>query len=241
MLTKLTGIPVRVTVASDYAAVIEALRNRTADLAFVHPGGYVLASREAKATIVAQATSGTARARSPRASTCARSPASRRSRTCAGKTMAFIDPGQLLRLHLSDGAPDPARPREEPRSEDLLPRGRLRRRARRRHARAAQRPRGRARLVRHGPRAVPERSRPSASASSTSRRPGDPRGGHRGAGRARSGRPSRRCATRSCRSARPAYADLLKRLYEIDGFAPAEDRDYDPVRAAIELLGVRPR
>src|SRR4029434_8245339 len=52
VLSKLTGIPVRVTVASDYAAVIEALRNRTADLAFVHPGGYVLASREAKATIV---------------------------------------------------------------------------------------------------------------------------------------------------------------------------------------------
>jgi len=39
----------------------------------------------------------------------------------------------------------------------------------------------------------------------------------------------------------PEYADLLKRLYEIDGFAPAEDRDYDPVRAAIELLGARPR
>ena len=39
----------------------------------------------------------------------------------------------------------------------------------------------------------------------------------------------------------PAYAELLKRLYEIDGFAPAEDREYDPVRAAIELLGVRPR
>ena len=52
VLGKLAGMPVRVTVASDYAAVIEALRNRTADLAFVHPGGYVLASREAKATIV---------------------------------------------------------------------------------------------------------------------------------------------------------------------------------------------
>src|SRR5258708_840941 len=52
VLARLTGIPVRVTVASDYAAVIEALRNRTADLAFVHPGGYVLASREAKAMIV---------------------------------------------------------------------------------------------------------------------------------------------------------------------------------------------
>src|SRR5213594_3737526 len=53
-LGKLYGAPVRVTVASDYAAVIEALRNRTADLAFVHPVGYVLANREAKATIVAR-------------------------------------------------------------------------------------------------------------------------------------------------------------------------------------------
>ena len=54
VLAGLIGMPVRVTVASDYAAVIEALRNRTADLAFVHPGGYVLASREAKAVIVAR-------------------------------------------------------------------------------------------------------------------------------------------------------------------------------------------
>src|SRR5207244_11978359 len=53
-LGKRYGGPVRVTVASDYAAVIEALRNHTADLAFVHPGGYVLASREAKARIVAR-------------------------------------------------------------------------------------------------------------------------------------------------------------------------------------------
>src|SRR3989442_4026649 len=53
-LGRLYGARVRVTVASDYAAVIEALRNRTADLAFVHPVGYVLASREAKARIVAK-------------------------------------------------------------------------------------------------------------------------------------------------------------------------------------------
>jgi phosphonate transport system substrate-binding protein len=39
----------------------------------------------------------------------------------------------------------------------------------------------------------------------------------------------------------PEHADLLKRLYEIDGFEAAQDREYDPVRAAIELLGVRPR
>src|SRR5688500_1312845 len=52
VLEKLVGVPFRVTVASDYAAVIEALRNRTADLAFVHPGGYVIANREAKAMIL---------------------------------------------------------------------------------------------------------------------------------------------------------------------------------------------
>src|SRR5437879_11132507 len=51
VLGRLVGMPVRVPVPSDYAAVIEALRNRTADLAFVHPGGYVLAHREAKAKI----------------------------------------------------------------------------------------------------------------------------------------------------------------------------------------------
>ena len=39
----------------------------------------------------------------------------------------------------------------------------------------------------------------------------------------------------------PAHAALLKRLYEIDGFAPGDDRDYEPVRAAMELLGLRPR
>jgi phosphonate transport system substrate-binding protein len=39
----------------------------------------------------------------------------------------------------------------------------------------------------------------------------------------------------------PAHADLLKRLYDIDGFEPAEDREYDPVRAAFELVGARPR
>src|SRR4029453_2742737 len=53
-LGKLVGLPIRVPVASGSAAVVEALRNRTADLAFVHPAGYVLANREAKAMIVAK-------------------------------------------------------------------------------------------------------------------------------------------------------------------------------------------
>jgi phosphonate transport system substrate-binding protein len=39
----------------------------------------------------------------------------------------------------------------------------------------------------------------------------------------------------------PEHAPLLKRLYDIDGFEPANDKDYDPVRQAVDLLGFRPR
>ncbi len=51
-LTRLSGVPVRAQVASDYAGVVEALRSRRVDLAFVHPVGYVLASREAGCQIL---------------------------------------------------------------------------------------------------------------------------------------------------------------------------------------------
>ena len=39
----------------------------------------------------------------------------------------------------------------------------------------------------------------------------------------------------------PTYAPILKALYDIDGFEPAEDREYEPVRAAMDLLGWRPK
>src|SRR5262245_1182778 len=90
-LGKLVGVPIRVTVASDYAAVVEALRNRTADLAFVHPAGYVLANREAKAMIVAKDqwhgnTSYTARI-------FVRTESGYRTlEDLRGKTIAFVDP-----------------------------------------------------------------------------------------------------------------------------------------------------
>ncbi len=90
-LGKLVGMPVRVTVASDYAAVVEALRNKTADLAFVHPAGYVLANREAKALIIAKDqwhgnTSYTARI-------WVRKDSGVKSlEELRGKTIAFVDP-----------------------------------------------------------------------------------------------------------------------------------------------------
>src|SRR5881227_4075738 len=90
-LGRLVGASVRVTVASDYAAVIEALRNRTADLAFVHPVGYVLASREAKATIVVRnlwhgKSSFTSRIYVRKESGL------KSLEDLRGKTMAFVDP-----------------------------------------------------------------------------------------------------------------------------------------------------
>ncbi len=36
----------------------------------------------------------------------------------------------------------------------------------------------------------------------------------------------------------PEYKDLLAKLYSIDGFEPADDSEYDPVRAAVETMGV---
>ncbi|MBI4590015.1 MAG: PhnD/SsuA/transferrin family substrate-binding protein, partial [Candidatus Rokubacteria bacterium] len=51
-LSRLSGTPVKAIVASDYAGVVEALRSRRVDLAFVHPVGYVLANREAGCLIL---------------------------------------------------------------------------------------------------------------------------------------------------------------------------------------------
>ncbi len=35
----------------------------------------------------------------------------------------------------------------------------------------------------------------------------------------------------------PEYWPLLAKLYNIDGFVPAEDTEYNPVRDAVELMG----
>ena len=239
LLGRLVGIPVRVTVASDYAAVIEALRNRTADLAFVHPVGYVLASREAKATIVAKnlwhgKSTFTSRI------FVRRDGGVRQLEDLRGKTIAFVDPAS------SSGYTYPM--------VLLIQRGLVRNRDPKTFFRevvfagshdAAMRalvnghvdsiasfdlareqylkdPAERERIVfiAETP-AIPEAgiaARDGLDADTFSRV---------------------RAALISIRA--PAHADLLKRLYDIDGFEPADDREYDSVRAAVELLGVRPR
>ena len=239
VLGRLVGVPVRVTVASDYAAVIEALRNHTADLAFVHPVGYVLASREAKATIVARnlwhgKSSFTARIYVRRDSGL------RTLEDLRGKTMAFVDPSS------SSGYTYPM--------VLLIQRGLVRNRDPRTFFRevvfsGAHDASMRALLNGHVDAIASfdlareqylkdpaERERIVVVAET----PEIPEAGIA----AREGLdPALFARVRGAllQIKGPAYADLLKRLYEIDGFAPAEDRDYDPVRAAVELLDLRSR
>ena len=239
VLGRLVGTPVRVTVASDYAAVIEALRNRTADLAFVHPGGYVLASREAKATIVAKnlwhgKSSFTSRI-FVRADSGVRALEDLR-----GKTMAFVDPASssgyiypmvlliqrglvknrdpktFFREVVFAGSHDAAMRALVNGHVDAIASFDL---AREQYLKD---PGERARI------AFVAESEPIPEAGIAARDGLDADTFARV-----------RAALLAIRG--PEHADLLKRLYEIDGFEAAQDREYDPVRAAIELLGVRPR
>src|SRR5688572_89435 len=239
LLQKLVGVPFRVTVASDYAAVIEALRNRTADLAFVHPGGYVIANREAKAMILVRnlwhgKATFTSRVYVRKESGL------KQLDDLRGKTMAFVDPAS------SSGYIYPM--------VMLIQRGLVKNRDPKTFFRevvfsGAHDASMRALLNGHVDAIASFDAAPEQYLKDPAERdklifvaetPEIPEAGIA----ARAGLDPAvvarvRAALLSLKG--PAHADLLKRLYEIDGFAPAEDRDYDPVRAAIEMLGVRPR
>jgi phosphonate transport system substrate-binding protein len=239
VLGRLVGTPVRVTVASDYAAVIEALRNRTADLAFVHPGGYVLASREAKATIVAKNLWHGKSSFTSRIFVRADS-GLRALEDLRGKTMAFVDPASssgyiypmvlliqrglvknrdpktFFREVVFAGSHDAAMRALVNGHVDAIASFDL---AREQYLKDPGE-RGRVAFVAESE-PIPEAgiaARDGLDADTFARV---------------------RAALLAIRG--PEHADLLKRLYEIDGFEAAQDREYDPVRAAIELLGVRPR
>src|SRR5712691_4626174 len=239
VLGTLVGVPVRVTVASDYAAVIEALRNQTADLAFVHPAGYVLANREAKAMILAKnqwhgKTTFSSRFYVRKDSGI------KTLEDLRGKTMAFVDPasssGYIYPMVL------------------LIQRGLVRNRDPKTFFRevvfaGSHDASMRALLNGHVDAIVSfdlareqylkdpaERERITWVAET----PPIPEAGIA----ARAGLdPATFAKVRDAllKIQGPPYAALLKRLYDIDGFEPAEDREYDPVRAAIDLIGFRPR
>ncbi|HEY7520316.1 MAG TPA: phosphate/phosphite/phosphonate ABC transporter substrate-binding protein [Methylomirabilota bacterium] len=239
VLGRLVGAPVKVTVASDYAAVVEALRNRTADLAFTHPGGYVLASREAKATIVAKnlwhgKSTFTSRIFVRKDS------GAQKLEDLRSKTIAFVDPtsssGYIypMALLIQRGLVKNRDPKTFFREvvfaggHDAAMRALLNGHvdaiasfdlAREQYLRD---PAERERIV------FVAETVPIPEAGIAARAGLDPGTFERV-----------RAALLSIRG--PAYAGLLKRLYDIDGFEPAEDREYDPVRAAFELVGARPR
>jgi phosphonate transport system substrate-binding protein len=238
-LGKLYGASIRVTVASDYAAVPEALRNRTADLAFVHPGGYVLASREAKARIVARnlwhgKSTFTSRIY------VRRDGGIKTLEQLRGKTMAFVDPTSTsgyiypMVLLIQRGLVKDRDPKTFFRevmfagAHDAAMRALLNG-----HVDAI----ASFDMAREQYLSDPaEREKIIAVAETTP----IPEAGIA----ARDGlSPETFARVRAAlvQMRGPAYASLLKRMYDIDGFEPAEDRDYDPVRAAVELLGVRPR
>ena len=238
-LGKLAGLPMRTTVASDYAAVVEALRNQTADLAFVHPAGYVLANREAKARIIAKnqwhgKTTFTARFYVRKDSGV------KTLEDLRGKTMAFVDPAS------SSGYIYPM--------VMLIQRGLVRNRDPKtffREVMFAGSHDASMRALQNGHvdaiasfdmareqylKDPAERERIVWVAET----PPIPEAGIA----AREGLdPATFAKVREAllKFHGPQYAALLKRLYDIDGFEPAEDREYDPVRAAIDLLGFRPR
>jgi phosphonate transport system substrate-binding protein len=239
VLGQLAGTPVRVTVASDYAAVIEALRNHTADLAFVHPVGYVLANREAKATILVRnqwhgKTSFTSRFFVRKDSKLTALEQLR------GKTLAFVDPASssgyiypmvlliqrglvqnrdpktFFREVMFAGSHDAAMRAlqnghvDAIASFDLAPEQYIKDPAeRQRIGWVAETPE------------IPEAGIAAREGLDAALR------------------DRLRAALLQIRA--PAHAALLTRLYDIDGFEPAADRDYDPVRAAVDLLGIRPR
>jgi phosphonate transport system substrate-binding protein len=238
-LGKLLGMPIRVTVASDYAAVIEALRNRTADLAFVHPVGYVLASREAKAQIIAKDqwhgnTSYTSRIYVRKDSGI------KTLEELRGRNMAFVDPASssgyvypmviLIQKGLVQNR-DPKTFFKEvvfAGSHDAgllaLLRGHVDALGSFDQAREQylKDPAEREKLV-----WVAE-SAPIPEGGICGREGLDP-----------AVVAKVRAALLQMRG--PVYADLLKKLYDIDGFEPAEDREYEVVRAAMDLVGLKPR
>ena len=238
-LGKLVGVPIRVTVASDYAAVVEALRNRTADLAFVHPAGYVLANREAKAMIVAKDqwhgnTSYTSRIYVRKESGL------KTLEDLRGKTIAFVDPSSTsgyvypMVMLIEKGLVQNKDPKTFFKefvfsgSHDAgllaLLNG---------HVDAfASFDQAREQYLKD----PAQRDKLIWIAES----PPIPEGGIC----ARDGLDPAlvakvRAALLSMKG--PTYAPLLKALYDIDGFESAEDREYEPVRAAMDLLGWRPK
>jgi phosphonate transport system substrate-binding protein len=237
-LGKLVGVPIRVTVASDYAAVVEALRNQTADLAFVHSAGYVLANREAKAMIVAKDqwhghTSYTSRIYVRKDSGITTLEGLR------GKTIAFVDPSSTsgyvypMVMLIQKGLVQNRDPKTF--FKDFVYSGSH-------DAGLVALLNGHVDALASFDLAREQYLKDPAEREKiifVAETAPIPEGGIC----ARDGlSPALVAKVRTALLSMqgPTYAPLLKALYDIDGFEPAEDREYQPVRAAMDLLGLHP-
>lgn len=236
-LGRLSGTPIKVIVASDYAGVVEALRSRRVDLAFVHPVGYVLANREAGCQILVRdiwqgKTAYTARIYVLKGKGISR------LEDLKGRTIAFVDPASssgyiypmvlLMRRGLVTN--------RDPKSffKEALFAGT--------HEAALRA------LLRGSVDAAASfdtapqihlKGEPALAAQLTfvAETPEIPEAGI-------CARPGldpavRERLKRALLAIRgPEHAALLKQVYDIDGFVEASDRDYDPVREAMDLMGL---
>ena len=239
-LTRLSGVPVRAQVASDYAGVVEALRSRRVDLAFVHPVGYVLASREAGCQILVRdiwqgKVAYTARFYVRKGAGI------ERLEELRGKTVAFVDPASSsgyiypMVLLVKKGLVKDRDPKSF--FKEALFAGT--------HEAAL-----RSVLTGRVDAAVSFDKAPElhlkdpaliAKLTFVAETPEIPEAGIC----ARPGLPPEAVVRikRALLAIRgPEHAALLKQLYDIDGFTEAADQDYEPVRDAMTLMGLgRPK
>jgi phosphonate transport system substrate-binding protein len=237
-ITQVSGVPVKAIVASDYAGVIEALRSKRVDLAFVHPVGYVLANREAGCQIMVRdvwqgKTAYTARfyVRKDRGI--------QRVEDLRGKTVAFVDPASSsgyiypMVLLIKRGL---VRDRD-PKSffKDALFTGT--------HEAALQSVlRGRVDAAASFDKAPELHIKDPALIAQlgfVGETPEIPEAGIC----ARPGlaaEPLARIKRALLSIKAPEHAALLKEIYDIDGFIEANDRDYQPVRDAMALMNLSP-
>ena len=238
-LGKSLGIPVKVYVASDYAGVVEALRSRTVDLAFAHPVAYVLASREANARVLVKSLRGGSAFYTARFFVL-REAGIKSLEDLRGKRIAFVDPAStsgyiypmvhLIKLGLVKGR-DPKTFFKDAvfaGSHDAALFALLNRSV----DAAVSYPHAPETLVKD-----PAKIAQLAFVAETAPIPND-------GACVRDGLPAD--LVERIRSALLALNDpttkpLLKRLYAIDGLAAADDHDYDPVRDAVDLLGLAVR
>jgi phosphonate transport system substrate-binding protein len=238
-LGKLVGQPVRVTVASDYAAVVEALRNKTADLAFLHPAGYVLANREAKAMIIAQDrwhgnTSYKSRIYVRKDSGI------KALEELRGKTIAFVDPASTsgyvwpMVLLIKKGLVQNRDPKTF--FKEAVFTGA--------HDAALQALlKGHVDAVASFDMAREQYLKDPAEREKltwVAETDPIPEGGIAGR-EGLDGALVTRIRDALLQMRGPQYEPLLKKLYDIDGFELVEDRAFDPVRAAMDLVGWRPK